>query len=162
MFLGLSQYFIDISEEWKFDVVYELFDVLNLSNTVIYCNTWGKSREIVEKMHRQQPKVKAVNNDMRTEIRQVLLQQFRCGIISVLVTNGFLRGEDFSEVEWVINYDLPKSAKEYVRKIISGFGRNIKVINLITTDDIKIKNDIETAFNIHMLYLSKKVTDLCV
>jgi len=80
----------------------------------------------------------------------------------VLVTSELQRGEDFSDISWVINYDLPKSPKDYVRKIIGCFNRRVKVINFITTNDKTTKEVIETDFNVSMLNLSQDLTDLCV
>jgi len=106
--------------------------------------------------------VSAVNNDMDFYQRHHILNQFKSGTSRVLVTAGLKRGEDFSDVAWVINYDLPKSSKEYVRKIVSFFGRKVKVINFITTNDKIAQKDIETTFNVNMLNLPHDLTNLCV
>jgi len=94
--------------------------------------------------------------------RRLILRQFRSGNSRMLVTTGLLRGEDFSDIMLVINYDFPKSPKDYVRKIVSCFSRKVKVINFITKNDTTAKDSIETAFNMHMLYLPQDLVDLFV
>lgn len=158
----ILQYCVYVSEEWKFDAFYELYKSLNLDHTVVYCNTWSKSLGIAEKMHLKTCLVSAVHNEMDTQQRHLILHQFKSGINKVLVTAELQRGEDFSDVVWVINYDLPKSPKDYVRKIVSCFDRNVKVINFITTNDNTAKKDIETAFNVNMINLPQNLTNLNV
>jgi len=106
--------------------------------------------------------VSAVHNEMDTHQRHLILHQFQSGTSTVLVTTELQRGENFSDVAWVINYDLPKSPKDYVRKIISCFNRRVKVINFITSNDKTAKENIETAFNVNMLNLPQDLTGICV
>lgn len=106
--------------------------------------------------------VSIVHNDMDTIQRQLILRQFRSGNNRVLVTSGLLRGEDFSDVKCVINYDFPKSPKDYLRRIVGCFGYRVKVINFITTNNITDKENIEITFNVYMKKLSEDVSDLNV
>lgn len=106
--------------------------------------------------------VSILHNEMKPSHRQLILQQFRSGISKVLVTTGLLRGENFSNVTWVINYDLPKSTKDYARRIVGYFDHTVKVINFITKKDKTTKKNIETELNINMLSLPLNVTDLTV
>uniref|UniRef100_A0A2S2PJM6 ATP-dependent RNA helicase n=1 Tax=Schizaphis graminum TaxID=13262 RepID=A0A2S2PJM6_SCHGA len=158
----ILQYCVYVPEEWKFDAFCELYEVLNLIHTVVYCDTWNKSLEIAEAMRLKTYLVSAVHNKMDIYQRNLVLHQFQSGINRVLVTSELQRGEDFSDISWVINYDLPKSPKDYVRKIIGCFNRRVKVINFITTNDKTAKEVIETDFNVSMLNLSQDLTDLCV
>lgn len=130
--------------------------------TVVYCNTWIKSENLAEKMRLKTYTVSAVNNEMVTSQRQKILRQFRSDNIRVLVTNGLLRGEDFTEVVLVINYDFPKNPKDYARRIVSCFDRRVKVINFISPNDTIAKKNIETVFNVQMLNLPQDVTNLRV
>jgi len=129
---------------------------------VVYCHSWYRSLEIAENMRLKTYTVSVVHNDMDISQRRLILRQFRSGNSRMLVTTGLLRGENFSDIVLVINYDLPKSPKDYVRKIVSCFSSKVKVINFITKNDITAKDIIETAFNIHMLYLPQDLTNLFV
>lgn len=129
--------------------------------TVIYCNTWNVSLEVTANLRLKSCTVSAVHQEMDTSQRQLMVRQFRSGNCKILVTTELLRGEDFSEVLWVINYDLPKNPKDYVRRIVGCFDRQVKVINLITTNDTITKRNIETSFNMQMLNLPQNVADLC-
>lgn len=102
----------------------------------------------------------AVHSEMDTNQRHLILRQFRTDISRVLVTTGLLKGEDFSEVIYVINYDLPKCPKNYVRRIVGCFSRQVKVINFITPNDKSYKENIETTLNMQMLCFPQDLTDL--
>jgi len=160
--IDIIQYYANVTEEWKFDAICELYEILKLTQTIVYCDSWDKSLEIAENMRFKKYSVSVVHNEMNISQRRLILRQFRCGISKVLVTTGLLRGEDFSDVVLVINYDLPKSPKEYVRKIVSCFGRQVKVINFVTKNDTTAKDNIETAFNMRMLYLPQDMTGLFI
>lgn len=126
--------------------------------TVVYCDTWDKCLKTADNMHLKPYAVSAVHNGMDNSQRYLILQQFRSGITRVLITNKLQKGENFSDVLWIINYDLPKTSKDYVRRIVGCFDRRVKVINFITTNDINSKTKIENELNFHMLYLPQDVT----
>jgi len=94
--------------------------------------------------------VSAILNEMDHQ-RHLILHQFQSGINRLLVTAELQRGVDFSDVAWGINYDLPKSPKDYVRKIVSCFDLKVNVISFIATNDKTAQKDIETEFNVNML-----------
>lgn len=160
VFIDILQYYVHVPEDWKYDALCELYDALNLSHTVVYCDSWSRSLWLAEKMRLKTHAVSAVYNEMDTSQRRLILRQFRSGSSLLLVTNGLLRGEDFSDVMWVINYNLPKNPMDYVRRIVGCFSRRVKVINFITTNEIPIKENIQTAFNVNMLCIPQSVTDL--
>jgi len=149
-----------VSQDWKFDAVCELYELLCLERAVVYCNSGNTSLGIAENMRFKTYTVSAVHNEMDTRQRQLILEQFRTGTSKLLITTGLLRGEDFLDVAWVINYDLPKNPNEYVRRVVGGFKHRVKVINFITTDDTIAKKNIETAFKIQMFYFPQGVIDL--
>lgn len=130
--------------------------------TVIYCDTWEKCLRTADNMRLKMYPVSAVHNEMDNSQRCLILQQFQSGISRVLITNKLLKGEDFSDVLWIINYDLPKTSKDYVRRIVGSFDRRVKVINFITTNDTNNKTKIEKELNFHMVCLPQDVTDLHV
>lgn len=74
------------------------------------------------------------------------MKDFRSGSSRVLITTDLLaRGIDVQQVSFVLNYDLPSSRENYVRRIGRGgrFGRKGVVINFVTTEDERMLRDIE-------------------
>lgn len=60
----------------------------------------------------------ALHGDMRQGARNRTLEQFRSGSVRVLVaTDVAARGIDVAAISHVFNYDLPRSAEDYVHRI---------------------------------------------
>lgn len=60
----------------------------------------------------------ALHGDMRQGVRNRTLAQFRSGGVRVLVaTDVAARGIDVASISHVFNYDLPRSAEDYVHRI---------------------------------------------
>jgi superfamily II DNA/RNA helicase len=62
------------------------------------------------------------------------------------------RGIDVQQISLVINYELPMSRENYIHRIgRSGrFGKKGVAINLISKNEIKMKEDIESFYATHM------------
>ncbi|XP_025409565.1 pre-mRNA-processing ATP-dependent RNA helicase prp11-like isoform X1 [Sipha flava] len=158
----ILQYCVNVPEEWKFDALYELYETLNLMRTVVYCKTWSKSLEVAVNLRLKSCTVSAVHQEMDTRDRKFIIQKFRSDLCKLLITTELLKGEDFSAVLWIVNYDLPTNSKDYVRRIVGCFNRRVRVINFITKNDSIAKKNIETSFNMCMLNFPQNVTDLCI
>ena len=77
------------------------------------------------------------------------MKEFRSGSSRVLITTDLLaRGIDLQQVSLVINYDLPTSRENYIRRISYGgrFGRKGVAINFVTTKDVRMLRDIERSY----------------
>ena len=89
LFIAILQYYVCLTEEWKFDVICELYDILNLMPTVVYCNTCINSEKVAKKMRLKTYTVSALNSEMGTSQRQIILRQIRSDNNRVLVTNDY-------------------------------------------------------------------------
>ena len=63
-------------------------------------------------------KVGALHGDLRQNRRRQVMEQFREGLLPVLVaTDVAARGIDVADMACVINYDLPQCAEDYIHRI---------------------------------------------
>ncbi len=63
-------------------------------------------------------KVGALHGDLRQNRRRQVMEQFRDGMLPVLVaTDVAARGIDVADISCVINYDLPQCAEDYIHRI---------------------------------------------
>ena len=63
-------------------------------------------------------KVGALHGDLRQNRRRQVMEQFRDGMLPVLVaTDVAARGIDVADIACVINYDLPQCAEDYIHRI---------------------------------------------
>jgi len=161
---GIKQFFILVDrEEWKLDTLCDLYDTLNITQAVIFCNTRRKVDWLTDKMRSRDFTVSSTHGDMSQKDRDVILSEFRTGSSRVLITTDLLaRGIDVQQVSLVINYDLPRNLENYIHRIgRSGrFGRKGVAINFITSEDKQTLKDIEQFYHTQIDEMPADVADL--
>jgi len=161
---GIRQFYIDCEkEQWKFDVLCDLYDTLNIAQAVIFCNTRNKVEWLTDHLRQKDFTVSATHGDLEQDQRNVILNEFRTGSSRILITTDLLaRGIDVHGVSLVINYDLPRNFEKYIHRIgRSGrFGRKGVAINLISRDDIPVMRDLEKYYNTKIEEMPAHIADL--
>merc|ERR1719343_1324251 len=144
---GINQYYILlVKEEWKLDVLMDLYETLTITQCIIYCNTQRRADQLAEEMRRRDFTVSVMHAGLEPQERQLVMREFRSGSSRVLISTDLLaRGIDVQQVSLVINYDLPRSVENYLHRIgRSGrFGRKGTAINMMTSREVRTMQDIE-------------------
>jgi superfamily II DNA/RNA helicase len=147
---GIKQYFVELPrEDWKYEVLCDLYQQLNINQAIIYCNKRQKVEWLAEKMTAQGFPLSFIHGEMEVEERRRRMTEFRKGGIRVLISTDLLaRGIDVQQVSLVINYELPMQRENYIHRIgRSGrFGRKGVSINLLLPDEMKMMKDIESFY----------------
>lgn len=151
---GIKQYYIDIEKnEYKFEILCDLYDVLSVSQSIIYCNSRKMVEDLTNKLRDANFCVSYIHGNMTPLEREEKLKEFIAAQSRVLVSTDLLsRGIDVQQISVVINYDIPKSVDNYLHRIgRSGrYGRKGVAINFNTPyDDSKLKA-IERHYNIEI------------
>jgi translation initiation factor 4A len=161
---GIRQFYIKCErEQWKFDVLIDLYDTLNIAQTVIFVNTRKKVDWLATQLREKDFTVSCIHADLEQDRRNVVLQEFRTGVSRVLISTDLLaRGIDVHGVSLVINYDLPRNFEKYIHRIgRSGrFGRKGVAINLVSDDDMPLLKDIESYYNTHIEEMPANIGDM--
>lgn len=144
---GIRQYYINCEkEQWKFDVLTDLYDTLNIAQTVIFANTKKKVTWLADQLQAKDFTVSVIHGEMAQADRSRVLQEFKDGLSRILLTTDLIsRGIDVHGVSLVINYELPRDHAKYIHRIgRSGrFGRKGVAINLMATHDFDQLNAID-------------------
>jgi translation initiation factor 4A len=144
---GIQQFYVAIDkEEWKLETLCDLFEVLTISQSIIYCNSRRKADDLEKQMTRRDFTVSVMHAELDQEERSLVMRQFQSGSSRVLISTDLLaRGIDVQQVSLVINYDLPKNVESYLHRIgRSGrFGRKGVAINFTTSRDVRTLKEIE-------------------
>ncbi|KAE9385373.1 P-loop containing nucleoside triphosphate hydrolase protein [Gymnopus androsaceus JB14] len=135
---GIKQSFVTVEkEDWKFDILCDLYNTLTIAQAVIFCNTRRKVRKnidwLTEKMRASNFTVSLMHSEMPQKERDAIMAEFCGGTSRVLITTDVWgRGIDVQQVSLVINYDLPANRENYIHRIgWSGwFGRKGVAINI--------------------------------
>ncbi len=151
---GIKQYVINIdSNDYKFDILCDLYDVLSLSQSIIYCNSRKMVEDLSQKLVNANFSVTSIHGSMTPLEREEKMKEFISGKTRVLVSTDLLsRGIDVQQISIVINYDIPKSVDNYLHRIgRSGrYGRKGVAINFNTPYDAPKLKAIERHYNIEI------------
>jgi translation initiation factor 4A len=161
---GIRQFYINCQqEEWKLDTLFDLYDKLNIGQTVIFCNTRKRVDWLTEKMRQNDFTVSATHSELNPMERKNILREFRTGSSRVLITTDLLaRGIDVHGVSLVINYELPKNYEKYIHRIgRSGrFGRKGVALNLASEEDLSKLTGIERFYSTVIEEMPANIQDL--
>ncbi|MBP1627830.1 MAG: helicase [Holophagaceae bacterium] len=88
------------------------------SQVLVFVASGRKADNVVRKLGNNGIRALSIHGDKTQGARTEALQQFRSGRLRVLVATDLIsRGIDVSALPCVINYDLPRSARDYVHRI---------------------------------------------
>ncbi len=151
---GINQYYINVEkEEWKLDVLCDLYETITISQTVIFCSSKRKVIWLQKELEDREFTTSTIHGDMLNNERIKVMNEFRSGSSRILISTDLLaRGIDVQQVSLVINYDMPigiEGRDNYIHRIgRSGrFGRKGVAINFIKYDDVNMLREIEQFYS---------------
>jgi translation initiation factor 4A len=151
---GIKQFYIDCEKnEYKFETLCDLYSLISVSQTIIYCNHYQSVDQLTKKLQEQNFKVSCIHGNMNINEREDAMRNFRNMASRVLISTDLLgRGIDVQQVSVVINYDIPLKIESYIHRIgRSGrHGRKGTAINFVNGMDFKRLTDIEKYYNTHV------------
>ena len=148
---GISQYYIAVDDDrQKYTTLKHFFSFINLSHTIIYCNSIKRVQDLYEAMCEDGFPVCRIHSNMEKPARDKAFNDFRNGNTRFLISsNVTARGIDIQQVSVVINFDVPKCVHTYLHRIgRSGrWGRKGVGVNFITRRDIGQMKRIEEHYS---------------
>ena len=151
---GIKQYMVQLDkEEWKYEVLCDIYKQLNINQALIYCNTRKRSEWLADKLSTDGYPLMCIHGEMENSERRKRMEEFRSGRVRVLISTDLLaRGIDVQHVSLVINFELPMNRENYIHRIgRSGrFGKKGCSINILCPNETKMKDDIEKFYSIVM------------
>ena len=148
---GIKQFYVIVQEEdWKFSTLCDLYEKLNISQSIVYCNKKQKVSDLAKGMIENDFEVSHMHGGMTQEERNQVMQDFRSGASRVLITTDLLaRGIDVQGVSLVVNYDIPHIKENYIHRIgRSGrYGRKGVAINFVSPGESDTLEQIESFYS---------------
>lgn len=161
---GILQYYVDVGhQDYKFETICDLYDALNVSQSVIFCSTIRRVEYLAEEMKKKDFTVSAIHGKMTQIERRDIMSKFRSGQIRFLIATDLVaRGIDVQGVSVVVNYDLPNDRENYIHRIgrAGRFGRKGLAISLITERDANDLAELERFYNTQINQLPANISAL--
>lgn len=144
---GIKQFYVKLEQErHKYETICDIYAMITISQSIIYCSTRGKVEWLAERMNEDGHAVSIIHGQMDQENRQEIMNHFISGETRVLISTDLLsRGIDVHHVSMVINYDLPGTKESYIHRIgRSGrYGRKGVAINFVLYKDMNLLHELE-------------------
>ena len=107
-----------IRAEDKFKVLYNHIALHPQARTIVFCNRKCTTEDVYESLKIRGVSVDMLSGDVNQNKRLKVLDAFRDGEIKVVVATDVAgRGIDIKGLEYVINFDFPYEAEDYVHRI---------------------------------------------
>ena len=160
---GIQQFFINVKHnDWKYDVITDLYDTINVGQCIIYMNSKNKINEIYQRLTTDNFPVGYITGDRSVEERNQVMNEFRSGTLRILLSSDLLaRGIDIQQLSLVINFDLPREKETYIHRIgRSGrYGRKGVSINLINDREVDYLKSIEEFYDTQISEMPQNIAD---
>ncbi|MCK7459438.1 DEAD/DEAH box helicase [Idiomarina aminovorans] len=124
----------------------EILRDLNLPQVLVFSRTKHGCNRLVKQLDKGGFSAAAIHGNKSQGARTKALADFKAANVQVLVaTDIAARGIDIEKLPYVINYDLPQVAEDYVHRIgrTGRAGQVGHAISLVTDDEFKLLKAIE-------------------
>lgn len=135
----IRQFVYFTSEERKGPLLRYLIKTEKMTQVLVFTSSVHKADTVTEKLNKNGIKAYAIHSKKSQQGRINALENFKQGKITVLVATDIIaRGIDIKFLPYVINYELPRSPKDYIHRI-GRTGRaesSGQAISLVTPDEL--------------------------
>lgn len=107
-----------IQSKDKFTVLYNHIALHPAERTIVFCNRKSTTENVYESLRARGVSVEMLSGDVNQSKRLKVLDRFRDDEIKVVVATDVAgRGIDVKGLKYVINFDFPYEAEDYVHRI---------------------------------------------
>ncbi len=115
---NIRQCYVNLPRNRKPDVLRLLLHRYSPKRVIMFANTKTMVDELTEMLNEAGFTTAGLHGDMRQGQRTLVMSAFKQGKTNILVaTDVAARGIDVNDVDYVINYDIPKTSDYYVHRI---------------------------------------------
>ena len=107
-----------IRSEDKFKVLFNHIALHPEARAIVFCNRKATTEDVFESLRCRGVKCEMLSGDVSQNKRLTVLEDFRAGKIKIVVATDVAgRGIHVDDIEYVVNFDFPYEAEDYVHRI---------------------------------------------
>ncbi|MFC2506184.1 MAG: DEAD/DEAH box helicase, partial [Kingella sp. (in: b-proteobacteria)] len=115
---NVEEHVIAVDTYRKRELLERLIVDLQIPQVIVFCKTKQSADQVARDLIRRGLSANAIHGDKSQQTRLDVLQQFKDASLRVLVaTDVAARGLDIAELPFVINYEMPTQAEDYIHRI---------------------------------------------
>ena len=104
--------------ENKFKMLFNHIAMHPDSRTIVFCNRKNTTEDVYESLKCRGIAVEQLSGDVNQNKRLQVLEDFRAGKVKIVIATDVAgRGIHVDDIEYVINFDFPYQAEDYVHRI---------------------------------------------
>ncbi|PCJ40523.1 MAG: DEAD/DEAH box helicase [Moraxellaceae bacterium] len=146
----VEQMVYEVDADRKRELISHLIGARNWHQVLIFTRTRHGADLLASEMCKDGIKTQSIHGDKSQGARERVLEEFIQGKIRALVaTDVAARGLDISQLQYVINYELPHIAEDYIHRIgrTGRAGSEGLAISLLSPDEKWMLEEIEVLLN---------------
>lgn len=136
---NITQVAYIVSEEKKGPFLRYLIKHHEMKQVLVFASSVHQAEAIVNKLRKNNIEARGIHSKKSQGARTDMLALFKSGKLRVLVATDLMaRGIDIDALPFVINYELPRSPKDYVHRIgrTGRAGANGDAISLVSQNEL--------------------------
>ncbi|WP_343634365.1 DEAD/DEAH box helicase [Fluviicola sp.] len=107
-----------VSDDRKGPLLRYLIRSRNMKQVLVFTSSTFKADQVVEKLRKNNIDAQAIHSKKSQDARTRVMRNFKAGHLKVMVATDLIaRGIDIEFLPFVINYELPRSPKDFVHRI---------------------------------------------
>ena len=142
----VDQCIVHVPQVLKADLLRATIAAWGHERVIVFARTRSRADATCRRLKRAGYSVEAIHSSRTQNQRRRALENFAAGTTDILVATDVLaRGIDVDEVNYVVNYDLPTQAEDYVHRIgrTGRAGAKGRAISFVTPETKEALADIE-------------------
>jgi len=143
---GIEQAIMPVEHSQKPDLLAALIKARGADRVLVFTKTKARADLVKTILERMEFRVAVMHADRNQSQREKALEKFRSGDIDVLVATDIIaRGIDISDIDHVVNYDVPENPEDYVHRIgrTGRAGASGYALTLVGPDELTQLREIE-------------------
>ena len=151
----VEQYIMPVSQTQKADLLQALLEEKGGTRILVFTRTKRRADACAKRLKKASFRADSIHSDKSQSQRTRILNDFKKGKIDILIATDVLaRGIDISEVNYVVNYDVPLDPEDYVHRIgrTGRAGEQGVAYTFVGVDEISALREVE--------YFTKRIIDV--
>jgi ATP-dependent RNA helicase RhlE len=143
---GIEQAIMPVEQSQKPDLLAAVIEARGADRVLVFTRTKSRADLVRTILHKKGLRVSVMHADRTQQQRDKALADFSEGKIDVLVATDIIaRGIDISEIDHVVNYDVPENPEDYVHRIgrTGRAGASGYALTLVGPDEITQLREVE-------------------
>lgn len=114
----ITQYSIFLQRQEKMGALFRILNAYKYDSVIVFCNTKRMTERACRELKQKGYDAEALSSDVNQGMRTKIMDSFKAHTLKILVaTDVAARGIDVSNVDAVINYDMPDDNTYYLHRI---------------------------------------------